>query len=175
MKLLNILIICVLTFFCVATLNAEIFIWTDEKGVTHYSDHPPENVENYEVQTESQANQQNEEADKEQTEAEQEQIQDFIKEADQNYEKQQREEKLKAEEAEINRPPTQEEKIAAEQKKLEQKISELEEQPLEYFGSQRNKLARIGFYRYRLEALLQDPDKYFKNPENFEGNIKEPE
>ena len=58
MKLLNILIICVLTFFCVATLNAEIFIWTDEKGVTHYSDHPPENVENYEVQTESQANQQ---------------------------------------------------------------------------------------------------------------------
>jgi ATPase subunit of ABC transporter with duplicated ATPase domains len=175
MKLLNILIICILTFFCVATLNAEIFIWTDEKGVKHYSDHPPENVKNYEVQEESQTNQQNEEADKKQTEAEQEHIQDFIEEADQNYEKQQREEKLKAKEAEINRPPTQEEKIAAEQKKLEQKISELEEQPLEYFGSQRNKLARIGFYRYRLEALLQDPDKYFKNPENFEGNIKTPE
>jgi ATPase subunit of ABC transporter with duplicated ATPase domains len=175
MKLLNILIICVLTFFCVASLNAEIFIWTDEKGVKHYSDHPPENVKNYEVQTESQTNQQNEEADQKQTEAEQEHIQDFIEEADQNYEKQQREEKLKAKEAEINRPPTQEEKIAAEQKKLEQKISELEEQPLEYFGSQRNKLARIGFYRYRLEALLQDPDKYFNNPENFQGNIKEPE
>ena len=65
--------------------------------------------------------------------------------------------------------------IAAEKEKLENKISELEEQPLEYFGSQRNKLVRIGFYRYRLEALLQDPDKYFKNPENFEGNIKESE
>ena len=175
MKFLNILIICVITFFCVATLNAEIFIWTDEKGVKHYSDHPPENGKNYKVQTEPQTNQQDEEADQNQTEAAQEQIQDFIKEADENYEKQQREEKLQAEEAEINRPPTQEEKIAAEKEKLEQKISELEEQPLEYFGSQRNKLVRIGFYRYRLEALLEDPDKYFKNPENFEGNVKESE
>jgi ATPase subunit of ABC transporter with duplicated ATPase domains len=165
----------VLTFFCVSTLNAEIYTWTDEKGVKHYSDHPPENVENYEVQTESQTNQQDEEADKKRTEAEQEQIQDFIKEADENFEKQQQEEKRKAEEAERNRPPTQEEKIATEKEKLENKIAELEEQPLEYFGSQRNKITRIGYYRYRLEALLEDPDKYFKNPESFEGNIKESE
>jgi ATPase subunit of ABC transporter with duplicated ATPase domains len=175
MKFFNILIISVLTFFCVSILNAEIYIWTDEKGVKHYSDHPPENIENYEVQTESQTNQQDEEADKKRTEAEQEQIQDFIKEADENYEKQQKEEKLKAEEAKKNRPPTREEKIAAEKEKLENKIAELEEQPLEYFGSQRNKIARIGYYRYRLEALLEDPDKYFKNPESFEGNIKESE
>jgi len=175
MKFLNILIISVLTFFCVSTLAAEIYIWTDEKGVKHYSDHPPENAENYDVQTESQTSQHDEAADKKRTEAEQEQVQEFIKEADENFEKQQQEEKRKAEEAERNRPPTQEEKIAAEKEKLENKIAELEEQPLEYFGSQRNKLARIGFYRYRLEALLQDPDKYFKNPENFEGNVKEPE
>jgi len=175
MKLINILIISVLTFFSVATLNAEIYIWTDEKGAKHYSDHPPENVENYEVQKESQVSQQDNEADNKPTEAEQGHIQDFIKEADENFEKQQQEEKRIAEEAEKNRPPTQEEKIAAEKEKLENKIAELEEQPLEYFGSQRNKITRIGFYRYRLEALLEDPDKYFKDPENFEGNIKEPE
>ena len=175
MKLLNILIISMLTFFCVSTLNAEIYIWTDEKGVKHYSDHPPENEENYKVQTGSQTSRHDEEADKKRTGLEQEQIQDFIKEADENYEKQQQEEKLKAEEAEKNRPPTQEEKIAAEQEKLEKKISELEEQPLEYFGSQKNKRVRIGYYRYQLEALLQDPDKYFKDPENFEGNIKKTE
>ena len=175
MKFLNILIISVLTFFCVSTLAAEIYIWTDEKGVKHYSDHPPENAENYDVQTESQTSQHDGEADKKRKEAEQEQVQEFIKETDENYEQQQREEKLKAAEAEKNRPPTQEEKIAAEQERLEMKISELEEQPLEYFGSQRNKIARIGFYRYRLEALLEDPDKYFKNPENFEGNVKESE
>ena len=175
MKLLNILIISVLTFFYVPILNAEIYTWTDEKGVKHYSNHAPENIENYEVQKESQTYQHDEEADKKRTETEQEQIQDFIKEADENYEKQQQEEKLKAEEAEKNRPPTQEEKIAAEQEKLEKKISELEEQPLEYFGSQKNKRVRIGYYRYKLEALLQDSDKYFKDPENFEGNIKKPE
>jgi len=175
MKFLNILIISVLIFFCVGTLNAEIYIWTDEKGAKHYSDHPPENVENYEVQKESQVSQQDNEADNKPTEAEQGHIQDFIKEADENFEKQQQEEKRKAEEAERNRPPTQEEKIAAEKDKLENKIAWLKEQPLEYFGSQRNKIARLGFYHYRLEALLEDPDKYFKNPENFEGNVKEPE
>ena len=175
MKLLNILIISVLTFFCASTLNAEIYIWTDEKGAKHYSDHPPENVENYEVQTAPQTNRQDEEADNKQPPAEQKQVQEFIKDADENYEKQQHEENLKAEEAEKNRPPTQEEKVAAEKELLEMKIAELEEKPLEYFGSQRNKIARIGFYRYRLEALLEDPDKYFKNPESFEGNIKEPE
>jgi hypothetical protein len=175
MKFLNILIISVLIFFCVGTLNAEIYIWTNEKGVKHYSDHAPENEENYEVQPGSQTSQHDQEADKKQTEAEQGPVQNFIKETDENYEKQQREEKLKAEEAEKNRPPTREEKIAAEQEKLEKKISELEEQPLEYFGSQKNKRVRIGYYRYQLEALLQDPDKYFKDPANFEGNIKKTE
>ncbi len=175
MKLLNILIISVLTFFCVSTLNAQIYTWTDAKGVKHYSDNPPENKENYEVQTESQIYRHDEEADTKRPEADQEQLKNFIKETDETYEKQQQEKKLKAEEAEKNRPPTQAEKIAAEQEKLEKKISELEEQPLDYFGSQQNKRARVGYYRYRLEALLQDPDKYFKNPENFEGNIKEPE
>ena len=171
MKLLNILTISVLTFFCVSTLAAEIYIWTDEKGVKHYSDHPPENAESYDVKTETQTYQYDEEADKQRTEIEQKQLQDAIKEENENDEKQQRE----AAEAERNRPPTQEEKIAAEKDKLENKIAWLEEQPLEYYGSQRNKIARIGFYRYRLEALLQDPDKYFKNPEKFEGNIKETE
>ena len=175
MKLLNVLIIFVLTFFCVSNLNADVYVWTDEKGVKHYSDHAPENVDDYEIQQGSQPNQNDEETNSEQTDAEQKNVQEFIKDADENYENQQQEEKLKAEEEQKNQPPTQEEKIAAEKEKLEMKIAELEEQPLEYFGSQRNKIARIGFYRYRLEALLEDPDKYFKNPENFEGNVKEPE
>ena len=65
-----------------------------------------------------------------------------------------------------------EERIEAEKERLENKIAELEEQPLEYFGSQKNKRTRIGFYKYRLETLEQDPDKYFSEPEKFEGNIK---
>ena len=67
---------------------------------------------------------------------------------------------------------SQEDKIAAEKERLEAQIAELEEKPLEYFGSQKNKRTRIGFYKYRLETLEQDPDKYFSEPEKFEGNVK---
>jgi hypothetical protein len=48
----------------------------------------------------------------------------------------------------------------------------LEARPLDYFGSQRNKTITIGYYKYRLEALLQNPEKYFKEPAKFEGNVK---
>jgi hypothetical protein len=75
-------------------------------------------------------------------------------------------------EAAENQETSQEEKIATEKERLEAKIAELEEKPLEYFGSQKNKRTRIGFYKYRLETLEQDPDKYFSEPEKFEGNIK---
>jgi hypothetical protein len=70
---------------------------------------------------------------------------------------------------------SQEDKIAAEKEMLEAKIAELEEQPVEYFGSPKNKRTRVGFYKYRLEMLLEDPDKYFSEPEEYEGNIKTPE
>ena len=67
-----------------------------------------------------------------------------------------------------------EERIAAEKEMLEDKIAELEAKPLDYFGSQKNKRTRIGFYKYRLEILLKDPEKYFAEPEQYEGNIKSP-
>ena len=75
-------------------------------------------------------------------------------------------------EAAENQEASQEDKIAAEKERLEAQIAELEEKPLEYFGSQKNKRTRIGFYKYRLETLEQDPDKYFSQPEKFEGNVK---
>ena len=71
MKLLNTLIVLVLTFFSVSILNADVYVWTDEKGVKHYSDHPPENVDDYEIQKDSQPIQNNEETNSEQTDAEQ--------------------------------------------------------------------------------------------------------
>jgi len=74
-----------------------------------------------------------------------------------------------------NQGSSQEDKIAAEKEMLEHKIAELEEKPVEYFGSPKNKRTRVGFYKYRLEMLLEDPDKYFSEPEEYEGNIKTPE
>ena len=66
------------------------------------------------------------------------------------------------------------ERIAAEKQMLENKIAELEAKPLSYYGSQKNKRTRVGFYKYRLETLLSDPEKYFSHPEHYEGNIKTP-
>ena len=175
MKIFNILIISVLTFFCVSSLNAKIYTWTDEKGVRHYSDQPPENAENYEVQTESKTFEYDEEADKRRTEGDQEQLQSFIREEDEKYEKRQQEERLKAAEAKKNQPPSHEEKIAAEMEKLEEKISYLEGQPLDYFGNELNRHRYLEHYRTRLETLLQDPNKYFNMPDNFQGNIKIPD
>ena len=68
-----------------------------------------------------------------------------------------------------------EERIAAEKEMLEDKIADLEEKPLEYFGSQKNKRTRVGFYKYRLEILENDPEKYFAEPEEYQGNVKTPE
>ena len=171
MKFFNILILSALTLLCVSIVNAEIYTWTDENRVKHYSDTPPENEENYEVHTESKIFKYDEEADKKRTEEDQKQIQSLIK----NDEKKQQEKKLKAEEAKKNWPPTQEEKIAAEKEKLEKKISFLEEQPLEYFGNELNRHRYIEHYRSRLKTLLQNPNKYFNEPDIWQGNIVIPD
>ena len=175
MKFFNILIILVLTFFCAASLDAKIYTWTDEKGVKHYSDTPPENIENYEVHTESKTYQYDEEADKQRTETDQKLIQSLIQEDDENAEKQRREKKLRDKEAEKNQPPTQEEKIAAEKEKLEEKISFLAEQPLEYFGNELNRHRYIEHYRSRLKILEQNPNNYFNKPDTWQGNVKIPD
>jgi hypothetical protein len=67
------------------------------------------------------------------------------------------------------------ERVAAEREKLLEKINQLESYPLDYFGSQRNKILTIGYYRYRLEDLGKNPEKYFSEPTNFEGNVRHPE
>jgi len=86
----------------------------------------------------------------------------------------QAEQERKTQKAEMERKPTQQELIAAEKERLEKRIAYLEEQPLEYFGSQRNKIVRIGYYHYQIQELMQDPDKYFSQPASFEGNVKNP-
>jgi hypothetical protein len=55
---------------------------------------------------------------------------------------------------------------------LQTKIAELEKKPLEYFGSQKNKRVRLGYYRNRLETLMRNPEQYFNQPSSFEGNVK---
>jgi hypothetical protein len=172
MKSVKVLLILVLIFFGISAVNAEIYTWTDKNGVRHYGDSPPEDAKDAKVVFPEY--QFDESADKKRTQQEEEQLKSLIQEIEEEDAADQAEEQRKAEEAEKNKQPTQQERIAAEKERLEKRIAFLEEQPLEYFGSQRNKTVRIGYYRYRLQELLEDPDKYFNQPSSFEGNEKNP-
>ncbi len=56
--------------------------------------------------------------------------------------------------------------INRERKRLTLAIRDLEEAPLEKFGSQKNKQRQVGYYKYRLEKLLSDPDEYILYPQS---------
>jgi hypothetical protein len=158
--------------FSAAAVNADIYTWVDENGVRHYSDTPPEAAEDAKVVFPEY--QYDASADKERAAKEQEQINSLIKEIETDDAREKAQEMERAKQAELNRKPTQEELIAAEKERLEKKIAFLEEQPLEYFGSQRNKIVRIGYYHYQIQELMENPEKYFNQPASFEGNVKYP-
>ena len=127
-----------LTVFGVAAPTAEVYTWTDENGVKHFSDRRPADAKGakpafaeYEY---------DEAADKKRTDTESQELEKVAKTIDAEHEKTEQEEKQQQKEAEENRPPTMEEKVAAEREKLEQKIDELKGQPLEFFGSSATKL-----------------------------------
>lgn len=172
MRLLNLLIILMLTISGFSVVNANVYTWIDENGVRHYSDSPPEDAEDAKVMFPEY--QYDESADKVRSQQDNQQLELLIREIEADNAQEQEEARKRAQEAKQNQKPTREELIAAEKERLEKKIAFLEEQPLEYFGSQRNKIVRLGYYRYQIEDLMQDPDKYFDQPASFEGNVKYP-
>lgn len=153
--------------------NADIYSWTDENGVKHFGNQPPENAADVKLIFKEKPH--DEAADQQRTEAENKEITDLIRDLEEEEQREAAERRKKAAEAERNSEPTQMERVEMERARLQAKIDDLVERPLDYFGSERNKRARIGYYRYRLEALNTDPDKYFKNPVPFEGNVKNSE
>ena len=166
--LLSLAIFFVLTGW--SYVSADVYRWTDSKGTVHYGNRPPTDGRNVkllfkEITTDPDASQQALEAEQGSTEA-------ILKELDEELRREA--EARQQEQAASDTPLTRPELIAREREKLAKKIVELEALPLDYFGSQKNKRTRIGYYQYRLETLINNPDAYFKNPESFEGNIKPP-
>ena len=149
---------------------ADVYSWTDKNGVRSFGNQPPENAENVKLIFKEKPYDAT--ADQQRANTGNEAVTELIKELEEEEERQAAEDRRKAAEAEANREPTREERIALEKKRLEAKIADLEEKPLDYFGSQKNKRVRIGYYRYRMETLMRDPDEYFNQPSEFEGNVK---
>lgn len=170
MRPLSVIIILMGILLWVPTSNADIYTWTDENGVKHFGNQPPENATDARVVFKEEPH--DAAADQQRTDAQNEELTELIRDLEQEERQQAAEARKKAAAAEKNRKPTQQERIAAEKQRLEKKIAELEEKPLEYFGSFKNKRVRLGYYRYRLEELMSNPDKYFNQPSQFEGNVK---
>ena len=154
----------------VPALNADVYSWTDKNGVKHFGTQPPEDATDARVVFKEEPH--NAAADQKRTETQNQELTELIRELEKEEAEQAAEARQQAAEAEKNRKPTQQERVTAEKQRLEKKIADLEEKPLDFFGSQKNKRVRIGYYRYRLETLMSDPEKYFNEPSSFEGNVK---
>jgi hypothetical protein len=152
-------------------LSADIYRWTDSKGHVVYGNQPPSDAASVKLMfrettsgPEAKPSAQTDDSNS---------LEAIIRGLDEEVQREEQTRK-EAESAKPSTPLGREEMIAVEKANLEKKIKELEAMPLDRFGSQKNKRVRIGYYQYRLETLLTNPDEYFNNPEPFEGNIKAP-
>jgi len=72
-------------FFCALGLHADIYQWLDENGVTHYSNSPPQQVENFEKMSDEYRY--DEAADQERVKADQKAIDELTEESDKEKQK----------------------------------------------------------------------------------------
>ena len=150
-------------------LHAEIYHWIDENGVRHYGNEPPPENRNITVLFEEYHY--DETADEERIQSDQEVLKALIEEIEEEDREATAEQERRIAAEKANQPLSREEMIESETQRLLKKIAALEEKPLSFFGSQRNKTLTIGYYKYRLDDLVRDPDKYFNEPARFEGNV----
>ncbi len=159
------LVLVLFAVFGFSVAGADIYRWVDDAGTVHFGNRTPENARDVRVvfqEIPSLAPQ---------VAPEQPSTEAVLQEFEQERRQEAERAAQQAQETKPSTPLSPGEQIANERTRLEKKIRELEEMPLEQFGSQRNKRARIGFYEYRLQDLINDPEAYFRNPVKFEGNV----
>ena len=154
MKTIAVVIIFIMGALIGSGVQAEIYSWTDENGVKHYS-HDPPSERTIPVQT----------APEIKSDPSAYAIQEVINEANiESVIKQldQADASSPSQAPPTPKPPSRNERIAAETEKLEERIAWLEQLPPKAYANTRSKQAIIGRYRYRLTQLQSDPDAYFK-------------
>jgi hypothetical protein len=156
-------------------LSADIYRWTDKQGVVHFGNSAPSDAQDVQVVSREISSGPAAGApalgpDTKSTESILQELEDDLQ--------REREARKQADEVKKTAPPTLADSITREKARLEKKILELDEKPIEYYGgSPKIKAAQIGYYQSRLQALMADPDNYFKNPEpepNFPALDKSP-
>ena len=174
MRNIGLLLFLTATLLAATALNADIYEWTDKNGVKYFSNQPPpEHADDAKVIFKEYET--NTAADQKQTQSKQHDLDNLMQQNQADEQRSEAESPNDQQGTEQNQQLSREERIQAERERLEKQIADLEEKPLSYFGSAKNKRARIGYYRYRLDTLTRNPDEYFNTPQTFEGNVKEPE
>ena len=152
-------------------LSADIYRWTDKEGVVHFGDSVPSDaldvkVVSKEISSGTAAGAPAPGPDAKGTESILQELEDDLQ--------REREARKQADEVKKIAPPTRADIVTREKERLEKMILELDQKPIEYYGgSPKIKASRMGYYESRLQALMADPDNYFKNPEP-EGNAPVP-
>jgi hypothetical protein len=155
MKSIAMVMVFIFAGLTASGVQAEIYSWTDENGVKHYSHTPPPD-RSVPVKTAPEI-QPSPTTDQEIEKINEENIDAILEELEKE------EQASDPKPAETQKSPSRQERIATEKEKLEEKIAWVEQLPPEAFTNMRSKQAIIGRYRYRMDQLDTNPDEYFKN------------
>jgi type IV secretory pathway VirB10-like protein len=198
--MLKITMVTITTFILLqmTAFSDSVYVWTDEKGVKHYSNSgPSELTDDYQKQKELPPNPAQSSATREvssdapppaesRTDSppdapQQEKVNtdpeaEFLEATRLNLDDfpQQQGDLVRREKSivgslqqELKQPGVNRaDVIERERKRLLSAINTLEQAPLEKFGSQNNKRRQVGYYKYRLDELQNNPDAYFKYPQS---------
>ena len=154
MKSIAIVMVFIFASLTASGVQAEIYSWTDENGVKHYSHTPPADRSvpikaAPEIQPGPTTDQKTEKINEEN-------IDTILEELDKE------EQASTPKPAKTQKPLSRQERIQAEKEKLEEKIAWLEQLPPQAYTNTRSKQAIIGRYQYRMQLLLSDPEAYFE-------------
>ncbi len=153
MKLVAIVVFFGVGCLIASGLHAEIYSWTDENGVKHYSHTPPAD-RSLRIETDPEIP--NSPTDTRKIEKiNEENVETLLEELDE-------ENKSSAATGRGSRQElSRQQRIDNQKKILEEKLAYLESLPSDAFANSRSRDVIIGQYRYRLKQLMSNPEGYF--------------
>jgi hypothetical protein len=153
MKSAAIVMVFIFAGLTASGVQAEIYSWTDQNGVKHYSHTPaPEGTAQIKTTREISTSPEPAQADKKIDEENIEAILDELDKENKTAAPKPSSSKLKL---------SRQERIQNEQTILEEKLAYLENLPADAFANSRSRNVIIGQYQYRLQQLMSDPDSYY--------------
>ena len=162
LQILAVFLLSLLSLMFISPLHADIYSWTDNNGVKHFSNKPPPKNTNSVVEVKRE-HVYNEAADEQRWELERVEWDALLQKLKSNED--QEEEVIEADAEKKGDAKSIKEKIERERYLLQAEIARLEKMPASSFSGQLDgKRASISYYRARIQMLEGDPKRYFSSP-----------